>query len=296
MLVSMDSLIVTGASGFLGRYVIEATVESYDVVGTYFRTEVTHPSVETQQVDLTDPPFDALREFDPDYIIHCAGLADVDECERNPQRARELNVQMTQHVASLAAATDAHLVYFSTDAVFDGTEPWSSEDASPNPINVYGETKREGEQAVMRGHDTVTVVRTNFFGWTDSGESSLAEWMLGTLDSGDELSGFEDVYFTPIYAGDLANSVVELLKQGHTGIVHLAGSERLSKLEFAHALADVFDYSSSLITPIKVSDLDLNADRGRDLSLDSSHAESLLGRSLPNCRVGLERMKQERSP
>lgn len=292
----MDSLVVTGASGFLGRYVLEATAESYDVVGTYFRTAVTHPTIETQQVDLTDPPFDGLREFDPDYIIHCAGLTDVDECERDPQRARELNVQMTEHVASLAAETDAHLVYFSTDAVFDGTEPWSSEDASPNPINVYGETKRKGEQAAMRGHDTVSVVRTNFFGWTESGNSTLAEWMLETLASGDELSGFEDVYFTPIYAGELARSVVELLEQGHAGIVHLAGSERLSKLEFAYTLADVFGYSSSLITPIQVSDLDLDADRGRDLSLDSSHAESLLGRSLPDCRTGLEQMKQERAP
>jgi dTDP-4-dehydrorhamnose reductase len=292
----MDSVIVTGASGFLGQYMLEATATSYDVVGTYFRTEITHPTVETHQVDLTEPPFDSLREFDPDYIIHCAGLTDVDECERNPQRARELNVQMTEHVASLAAETDAHLAYISTDAVFDGTESWFSEDASPNPINVYGETKHEGEQAAMQGHDTVTVVRTNFFGWTASGDSTLAEWMLETLDSGGELSGFEDVYFTPIYAGELAHSIVELLTEGHTGLVHLAGSERLSKLEFAHTLADVFGYSSSSIMSIQVSDLDLDADRGRDLSLDSSHAESLLGRSLPDCRTGLKRMKQERSP
>jgi dTDP-4-dehydrorhamnose reductase len=275
---------------------LEATAESYDIVGTYFRTAVPHPTIETQQVDLTDPPFDGLREFDPDYIIHCAGLTDVDQCERDPQRARQLNVQITEHVAALAAKTDAHLVYVSTDAVFDGTEPWSSEDASPNPINVYGETKREGEQAAMRGHDTVTVVRTNFFGWTESGASTLAEWMLETLASGDELSGFEDVYFTPLYAGELADAVVELLELGYTGLVHLAGSERLSKLEFAHTLADVFGYSSSLITPIQVSDLDLDADRGRDLSLDCSHAESVLGRSLPDCRTGLKRMKQERSP
>lgn len=291
----MSSLIVTGGSGFLGRYVVREAADSHDVLATYCQTPFSHPDAQTKKIDLTDPPFDDLREYNPDSIIHCAGLVDVDECERNPVRARELNVQMTANVTSLAAQTDAHLVYLSTDAVFDGTKAWWSEDDTPSPVNVYGRTKLSGEQTATQNHDTVTIVRTNFFGWTETGKQSLAEWMLETLRAGDELTGFEDVHFTPLYAGDLARYLLALLDKEYTGLVHLAGSERLSKLEFAHELADIFGYSPEPITPIQINDLDFDAPRGRDLSLDVSHAESLLETSLPDVRTGVERLRTEGS-
>lgn len=291
----MNSIVVTGGSGFLGRYVLKAAVDSYDVLATYCQTPFSHTDAQTTKVDLTKPPFEDLRAYDPDSIIHCAGLADVDECERNPARARQLNVQMTEHVASLAAETGAHLVYVSTDAVFDGTKAWWSEDDTPNPINVYGTTKLSGEQIATRAHETVTIVRTNFFGRTETDDPSLAEWMLETLRAGDELTGFEDVHFTPLYAGDLARYLLAVLDQEYTGLVHLAGGERLSKLEFAHELADVFGYSPEPIVPIQVDDLDLDAPRGRDLSLDGTRAESVLGTSLPDIRTGIERLRAERS-
>jgi len=291
----MDSLVVTGASGFLGRYVVREAADAYDVLGIYHSTPLSHPGVETEQVDLTAPPFDPLLEFDPDYVVHCAGFVDVDGCERNPERARTLNVEMTEHVASLAADVGAHLVYLSTDAVFDGTDSWWNEGDTPNPINVYGETKLAGELAATRLHDSTTVVRTNFFGWSETDGSTLAEWMIDTLDAGTELTGFEDVYFTPLYAGDVAAYLLELLEQEYSGPVHLAGSERLSKLAFAHEVADVFGFDPSPITPIRVDDLDLDASRGNDLSLDASRAESLLDRELPDASTSLERMRAEGS-
>jgi len=291
----MDSLVVTGASGFLGRYLLREAADAYDVLGTYHSTPLSSPAVETRQVDLTAPPFDRMREFAPDYVVHAAGFVDVDGCERSPELARELNVEMTEHVASLAADAGAHLVYLSTDAVFDGTGSWWSEGDTPNPINVYGETKLAGERAAARLHDSVTVVRTNFFGWSETDGSTLAEWMIDALDSGAELTGFEDVYFTPLYAGDVATYLLELLEQEYSGLVHLAGSERLSKLEFAHRVADVFGFDPSSIRPIQVDDLDLDAPRGNDLSLDASRAESLLGRELPDASMGLERMRAEGS-
>ena len=291
----MKSLLLTGASGFLGRYIVREGVMNYNILGTYHRTPFSYSGVESRRIDLTEPPFNQLLEFNPDYIVHCAGLTDVDECERSPQDARRLNIGMIKNVASLASESCAHLIYISTDAVFDGTDSWWSERDSPNPINIYGETKLAGERAATRLHDSVTVVRTNFFGWSQGDESTLVEWMIDTLNSGAELTGFENVYFTPLYAGDVATYLFELLEKEYDGLVHLAGSERLSKLEFAHTVADVFDIDPSPITPIQVDDLDLDAPRGNDLSLDTSLAASLLGQEFPNVVTSLEHMRSEGS-
>jgi dTDP-4-dehydrorhamnose reductase len=288
----METILVTGASGFLGRYVLRAATGSYETVGIYNKSDIFVSGVTAVQVNLTDPPFESLRGFDPDHVVHCAGLVDVDECERQPESARQLNVEVTEHVANLASEVDATFTYVSTDAVFDGSRPYWSEDDKPNPINVYGRTKFEGERAAAQIHDDVTVVRTNFFGWTHEG-ASLSEWMLATLESGDELTGFEDVYFTPMYAGDLARYLLNLLDLSTPEVVHLGGSERLSKYAFAHEIADVFECDSDPITPISVENQDLDAPRGKDLSLDVSLAESLLGERLPDVETGLERMRAE---
>lgn len=289
----MDTLLVTGASGFLGRYLLSEGRDSYEVVGTRYNSPIEPDIATTVSVDLTNPPLNELRKYDPEYIIHCAALADVDACEREPQRAHRLNVGITEHIAKFAAATDATLLVISTDAVFDGSRSFWNETDEPNPINIYGETKRAAERVAQRIHSDVTVVRTNFFGWTPGSRNSLAEWMLNTLAVGEELTGFQNVFFTPMYAGDVAERLLTLLQTDCPDIVHLAGSERVSKFRFAQTIATVFDYNSSLVTPIHLSDIDLDAPRGNDLSLDNSRAERILGETAPTVRAGLERMKAE---
>jgi dTDP-4-dehydrorhamnose reductase len=289
----MDSLILTGASGFLGNYIFQQAVDSYDVLGTYNQNPISQTRGKTIQTDLTDPPFGELREFDPDVIVHCAALSDVDQCERNPELAHNLNVEMTESVASLAASVNAHLVYLSTDAVFNGRKSWWSEANEPDPINEYGRTKLAGERSATRLHDDVSIVRTNFVGYTPADRQSLAEWMIDTLESGEELTGFEDVYFTPLYAGDLASYILDLIEAEYTGRIHLSGSERISKLGFAREIADIFGFDSDLVRPIQVDDLDLDAPRGRDLSLNSARAQEVLEEELPDVRTTLQHLKAE---
>lgn len=290
----MNRILLTGCSGFLGRYVGAHLADTYDVLGTYLTADVSRLDFETVQVDLRNPPFPRLVEYDPDAIVHCAALTDVDECERSPDRATQLNVDATEHVASVAAETGARLLYVSTDSVFDGSRGWWSETDSPDPVNVYGETKLDGERAATRLNDDTVVVRTNFFGWNGSGRGSLAEWMIETLASGDRVPGFEDAFFTPLFAGDLATAVEALLGVDDTGVVHLGSRDRMSKYEFAREVAEVFELDSSLVSPVEMSTADLDAPRGNDLSLDTERAETVLGRRMPDVRTGLERMKRER--
>ncbi|WP_162562437.1 SDR family oxidoreductase [Salinigranum rubrum] len=290
----MNRILLTGCSGFLGRYVGTRLADTYDVLGTYLTADVSSLDFETVKVDLLNPPFPRLLEYDPDALVHCAALTDVDECERNPGRAVRLNVDATEHVASLAAETGARLLYVSTDSVFDGSRGWWAETDSPDPVNVYGETKLDGERTAARLNDDTVVARTNFFGWNGAGRGSLAEWMIETLASGDRLPGFEDAFFTPLFAGDLATSLEALLVRDDTGVVHLGSRDRMSKYEFAREVAEVFELDSSSVAPVEMSSVDLDAPRGNDLSLDTARAETVLGRRMPDIRTGLERMRRER--
>lgn len=292
----MEKLLVTGCSGLLGGHLVRAGAGEFEVCGTFNGNPVSFDGVETVQCDLTDHPPARLREFDPDFVVHCAALTDVDECERDPEKARRLNREMTANVTRLADEVDARLVHISTDAVFDGQTGDRSESDDPSPINVYGETKLDAEQIVTQGRDDSVVVRTSFFGWNTREESSgLVEWMLHRLRAEEDLPGLADVYFTPLYAGDLATLLFDLLETEYRGVLHLGASERIDKYVFGERVADTFGYDPDDVRPITLGDLDFDADRGRDLSLDTSTARQVLDRQMPSVERGLERMREDRT-
>lgn len=290
----MRRVLVTGGSGLLGSDVARVAARRYDVTATYHSRPVSLPGIECHQVDLRDPDqYDTFVGDDLDAIVHCAALTDVDKCEREPDVARTHNVAMTDHLLEVAADMDARFIYISTDAVFDGEEGFYTESSDPNPINVYGETKRTAERCVLSRPVDAVVVRTNIYGWNVTDGKSLAEWVLDRLRNDRPVPAFTDAYMTPIYTDHLAECILELLKQEETGLLHIAGKERCSKYEFAKAVADVFDLKRSLVRRSSMADHDFDAPRGRDLSLSVQRAGDWLNCTLPDLQTGLERMRQE---
>jgi dTDP-4-dehydrorhamnose reductase len=290
----MKEVLVTGGSGLLGSTVATVIADQYDVTTTYLSNPVSFENTDCIEIDLTDEDqYDVLIDTDFDAIVHCAALTDVDRCEREPDIAYQHNVLMTEYLLDVADKLDSRFIHISTDAVFDGTEKLYTESHDPNPINVYGETKREAEKRVLSSDVDSVVVRTNIYGWNVTDSQSLAEWIINTLRKDETVPGFADAYFTPIYTGHLADCLLELIEQDFTGIIHIAGRERCSKYEFAKVVSEVFNYDNSLVTKGSMLDQDFNAARGKDLSLSVKRAEDKLGCDLPDVRTGLERMIQE---
>lgn len=290
----MKTVLITGGSGLLGGEIVQLGRDRYDVVTTYLNHEIHVADVDCLQVDLTKyEQVEPLGRFDPDSIIHCAALADVDRCERDPEAAHAHNVGITQNVARLASNTNSRLVHISTDAVFSGREGRYAVTDEPDPVNVYGRTKLEAESVVQDTHDDSVVVRTNIYGWNTTSGQSLAEWMISKLRRGERVLAFEDAYFTPIYTGDLVPCLFELVENDFTGTLHVAGRERCSKYEFANIIADVFDLDETLIDRASVADADFDAPRGRDLSLSVDRTQEQLDCELPRVRDGLEHMLRD---
>jgi len=199
---------------------------------------------------------------------------------------------MAEAVARGARAAGSRLVHISTDGVFDGERGGYREEDVPSPINVYGQSKLEGEQVVAAADPQALIVRTNIYGWNAQPKSSLAEWFLAELQAGRPCPGFTDAWFSPILVNDLGGCLFRLLASGQTGPWHVGGGECLTKHAFGVLIARVFGFDPQLIRPAATPDGPPRARRGRQLCLRSLRIDGLAGLRLPAAAEGLTRWKQ----
>jgi dTDP-4-dehydrorhamnose reductase len=291
---SRPRLLITGISGLLGLNAALQWRETFEIAGFCLAHPVVVPGIKTVRLDLENQPMldDFVRSFRPDFILHTAGLTNVDRCELDPSRAHRLNVQVTENVARAAQETGARLLHISTDHLFTGQRAFCDETTEPSPINVYARTKLEAEQVVQRWCPDALMFRTNFIGWGSSVRTSFTDWILNALDDGATLNMFTDVFITPILINDLLDCIVELLPIDVTGILNVAGSERVSKYDVGVRTARYFGYSPEQIRPISVDAFPFAAPRPRDMSLSTDRVSTILGRRMPDLDASLKRLAQ----
>lgn len=287
------SALVTGAAGMLGAEFCRRLAPEWRVVALDRRPAVGWAD-DAFEADITDE-FGVKRVLErsrPDLVVHCAALVDVDGAEEDfAAGARAVNALGTRNVARHTPSV-ATLVYISTDSVFDGKGAPYVETDLPSPLNAYAKTKLEGEWFARQEAERALVVRTNFFGRHHDGTSSFAEWIMASLSSGSPIRMAEDWWYTPVYSGHLVDAVLAMVREGLTGLYHVAGSRRCSKLEFALALADAFGFDRSLIEPVRFGQLSFRAPRPQDMSLDCSKVQRDAGIRLPGYDEGVRRLRE----
>lgn len=217
-------VVVTGSTGRLGRALLDACAAAgHEVTGLARSSRV--------PCDLTDRAsvHQRIAAADPDLVVHAAGATDVDGCERDPDLAELLNVTATRHVVDAAAAAGAHLIYVSTNHVFDGTadEPYRESD-DPNPRSVYGATKLAGEQ--LAGPHA-TVARTAWL-WSPTG-SGLVPTIIAAAEGSGPLRFADDEIAQPTAAPDLAEALLRLGEGRIEGCFHAVGAGAVSSFELA---------------------------------------------------------------
>lgn len=273
-------VLITGGTGFLAINWACAVRDRWDVVLGTHRHQVAIDGVSSRRLDFETPGAfgRALVDAAPDLVVHTAGLTDVDRCDADPAQARAVNAALAREVASETAARRIRLVHISTDHLFTGDRPLVTEDEPPRPVNEYGRSKRLAEEWVLEAAPGALLVRTNFFGWGHAARRSFTDWIIYTLREGRALSAFDDVFFTPILADRLAASVAALSAGGGSGIYNVCGDERISKYDFALAVARAFDLPAHLIGRASIDGAGLRAPRPRDMSLDSGKMRRFLNR------------------
>lgn len=288
-------VLVTGASGLLGGHALAFFSRRNETLGLDRNPGWGDRPAAVELGDLAEPGFGegVVRRFQPDLLIHCAAMADVDGCERDPARAELYNAGMTRRLAQ-AVSPKCLFLYISTDGLFQGDRPLVNEETPPQPRTVYGKTKLQGELEVRLATKNHLILRTNFFGWSSGRKKTAGEWLHHALKEGSPITLFEDFHFTPIYVVDFLERLEALLESGHRGVVHLCGRDRVSKLEFGTRMAELAGFPKTGIRRGSIRAAGLLADRPADMSLDCGLFRRVTGLELPGCEEGLRRFLSDR--
>lgn len=263
---------VTGSGGLIGSHLIRTAPQ-------YAPERQVHPWTRAA-LDLTDfaAVKRAFKEYPPDAIIHCAALSRSGACQENPALAELMNVTVTEHLSRLAERIP--FIFFSTDLVFDGRKGRYSETDSVNPLSTYAETKVKAEACVLR-NPLHTVVRTSLnTGVSPTGNKSFTEEMRQQWQRGEAVKLFTDEFRSPIPASVTARAVWELLTRRVTGLLHLAGVERLSRWQIGRAVATRNPGLQCRIESLSIKDF-VGTPRPADTTLNCSKVEAHLSFQLP---------------
>ena len=286
-------ILITGASGLLGINLALEAAQNHDVFGVVNKNPLKTSAFKVVKADLLVPDT-CQRLFDdiqPDWIIHCAALANIDACETDPSRARKLNTEIPGELARIVARGGARMLHVSTDAVFDGQKGDYDEQDTPNPLSIYAQTKLEGERAVSDTNPDAIIARVNLYGWSTTGNRSLAEFFFNNLQAEQPIYGFNDVYFCPLYTTDLLKIFLKMLAYNLNGLYHVVSSECLTKYDFGVRIARIFGFNPDLISPASVLDSGLSAPRSPRLTLRSDKITRQLGEKTPGILSGLKKFQ-----
>jgi dTDP-4-dehydrorhamnose reductase len=226
----------------------------------------------------------AIEDNNIDIIIHAAGLTNVEQCEKSPDLARLIHVEMSGNVAQACNILNIPLIAISTDHLFKGDQAFSEEWQMVQPLNVYSKTKADAEKIVLDLCPNALVVRTNFYGWGPSYRQSFSDWIITALRTKSQITLFDDVFFSPINASILAEICHELISKKAAGIFNIGLEGRISKYEFGMKLAEVFGLDQAFIRSGKFSTMSHLVSRPLDMSLNVSKLRLFLGFEM----VGLE--------
>lgn len=209
-----SSVAVTGASGQLGRALLDLSTKTLPISGA-----------DSSQVDVRDwaQVRDWVATLRPSVIIHAAAMTDVDGCETQSDEAFQINALGTRHVAAAASQVGATLVYVSTNFVFDGnkSEPYHEFD-TPAPISVYGASKLAGESELAKSIEFAYIVRTAMV--FDEVGRNFVNTMKRLMQERDSISVVDDQFGNPTYAPDLAVGIMRLLSDRPPGTYHLTNT------------------------------------------------------------------------
>lgn len=285
------SVLVTGASGLLGRAVVATLQLNGCRVHAHTRNSSEAAvgdagSFPLEQIERIAPMVEALR---PSWIVHTAASVNLDACQRAPAEAEALHVHASRELALAANRCGSRLLYVSTDSVYDGDRSGlHTETAVTRPLNAYARTKLEGERACCEALPSTVVGRVNFFGLTASRDRGLVAWIVRELSAGRAISGFADVWFSPLVNYDLAQVLVEMVCRDLSGGIYNVGAgDACSKYDFARRIARLWHVDPALVREARLADSGLTTPRPRNTTMATEKLQRALGRTMPTIDEGL---------
>lgn len=274
-------LIVTGSAGLVGRAVVtHASAQGESVVG------FDHAALDITDKTAIENAFEAER---PDVVINCAAWTDVDGCELDRERAMNQNAGGPELLALACRKANALFVTISTDYVFDGAKDgFYTQRDQPNPINIYGVSKLEGERRAQAAWPRTVVVRSGYiFGL---GGTNFLSTLITRARRGERLMAIKDSFGTPTHASDLAARLYEIARLDLPGIFQVVNAgDGASFADFARSALEIAGLKQDLVQAVSLETLKRPAPRPRNTRLRCLLSEAIGLKPLPTWHDALSR-------
>ena len=271
----MKNILFYGGSSLLSNLFSKYWKEKFNIYLGLNRKWIEIPGTKSIQLnhnkvkDLQD----IIEKYEIDLIMNFSGYTNVESCEANPELANYLNGYLPGELAKVSSKLKSKLVHISTDHIFDGKHERYTEESLTNPINTYASSKLLGETEVLKNNKEALVIRTNFYGNGPSYRPSFSDIIISYLSIKKPIELFNNIYYSPIHAFELANCILELIKIDANGIFNICSNERITKYDFGLMLADYMNKSKDLIKPIKLETKKDLIIRPKDMSLSNNKYE-----------------------
>jgi len=288
---ALPHLLVTGAGGLLGGEVVRLVKGECKPYCHFHQKPEFSVSSDCFVGDLGDQNHirELSEKINPDIIINCAALADVDRCQKEPELSERINVAAVAYL--LKSFPRARFVHISTDYVFpQGTKPPSPNDPK-GPLNTYGCHKLAGEELVQEKSPDNLIIRTNTM-YSHAHKRNFFHFIFTALKEGDEIKGITDQSSNPLAAFSAAQLILQLVRKNAKGTFHIGGREYVSRYEFACRIADYFHLDRNLILPVTSASLSRVAPRLLIGGLDCQETEKFLGIKMPTIESDLASIEE----
>lgn len=279
---------ITGGSGLLGERFAAVTNDDNELLLSHN----SNPTKNTIKCDITDQQEveKVLQREQPDVIMHCAAMTNVDLCEDKTDLAYKINGNGTGNIAKAAEKIGAKVIYVSTDFVFDGNRGYYKENDEVNPLGIYAKSKYDGEVQLQKYSTNWAIARVSvLYGWLEK-RQNFTTWVIDQLRQKNQINIVTDQVNSPTLADNAAEAMIEIANQDKTGIFHTAGNDAINRFDFTLKIAEAFDLDSSLINPITSNEFKQKAPRPRDSSLSVKKIEKKLNMKMETCSESLKRM------
>ena len=292
-------ILVTGANGLLGQHLIKLLIEKNHEVTGMSRGACRLPlknigNFNYFDVDLNDGEGMqvVIESAKPSVIVHAGAMTQVDECEKDHNACDLANINGTVNLIKAAEPFSEHLIYISTDFVFDGLRGNYTEEDRPGPVNYYGHTKLRSEELVRQTSMDWAIVRTCLvYGNTlDGTRSNIITWVKESLEQKKKIRVVNDQIRTPTYVEDLAKGILLAIEKRAKGVYHVSGNEILTPYQMAIETAEFFSLDKNLIEEVNASTFTQIAKRPLRTGFDISKAKNELGYLPMSFSEGLRKM------
>ena len=276
----MKRYLILGASGLLGMKLIDHFHQSH---GTFFGNKLEGVK-NTSFLDIknTESLGALLRKVQPEVVINCIGMTNVDLCEHLPEKCWELNCWQPYLVAQECRAQSIKYVHISTDHFLNLSGVKLKEHDIPTASNQYGLSKLNAEKFILLANKESIIVRSNFFHFNPNTPRTFLDILIKNIRNEKASYSFSDVVFTPISTFLLATYIEKLVDIDFSGIINISGSETLSKFEFHDAVLREINTLAGFHLPVLLDSIKLHASRPSYMALDNNLLQNLLGIKVPS--------------